>query len=93
MGPPDQGALVIEGSILTAPKPGLAAEPKRGNEMADHKDKQADVSPELDETRREALAKMGRLAGYTAPAMLVLLGASKARAQVNGSAPQKRDPS
>jgi hypothetical protein len=28
---------------------------------------------------------MGRLAGYTAPAMLTLLGASKARAQADGS--------
>ena len=41
--------------------------------------------PELDETRREALAKMGRLAGYTAPVMLGLLGATKARAQAKGS--------
>jgi hypothetical protein len=45
--------------------------------------------PELDDTRREALAKMGRLAGYTAPAMLALLGATKARAQVNGSPGEK----
>ena len=41
--------------------------------------------PELEETRREALAKMGRLAGYTAPVMLGLLGATKARASVKGS--------
>ena len=41
--------------------------------------------PELEETRREALAKMGRFAGYTAPVMLGLLGATKARAQANGS--------
>ena len=61
--------------------------------MADDRDKQAttDTPPELDESRREALAKMGRLAGYTAPAMLALLGATKARAQVNGSAPQKKE--
>jgi len=62
--------------------------------MADRKDHdKVEERPELDETRREALAKMGRLAGYTAPAMLVLLGATKARAQVNGSAPQKEIPS
>lgn len=62
--------------------------------MADRKDHdKVEERPELDETRREALAKMGRLAGYTAPAMLVLLGATKARAQVNGSAPQKKTPS
>jgi hypothetical protein len=60
--------------------------------MADRKDHdKVEERPELDETRREALAKMGRLAGYTAPAMLALLGATKARAQVNGSAPQKNE--
>lgn len=39
-----------------------------------------------DETRRAALVKMGRFAGYTAPAMLGLLGATKARAWVTTSA-------
>jgi hypothetical protein len=43
--------------------------------------------PELEETRREALVKMGRLAGYTAPVMLGLLGATKARATVKVSPP------
>ncbi len=33
-----------------------------------------------EQARREALAKMGRFAAYTAPAMLGLLGATKARA-------------
>ena len=56
--------------------------------MADRRDDDAhEDRPELDETRREALAKMGRLAGYTAPVMLGLLGATKARAQVHGSPP------
>jgi hypothetical protein len=41
--------------------------------------------PEPDESRREALAKMGRFAGYTAPVMLGLLGATKARAEAGGS--------
>ena len=47
--------------------------------------------PELDETRREALAKMGRLAGYTAPVMLGLLGATKARAVAKGRPPVKNN--
>ena len=54
--------------------------------MADRRDDDAhEDRPELDETRREALAKMGRLAGYTAPVMLGLLGATKARANAKGS--------
>ena len=62
-----------------------------GTRMADRKDddrKDDEVSedgPELDETRRAALGKMGRFAGYTAPVMLGLLGATKARAQTGGS--------
>ena len=36
--------------------------------------------PQPEQARREALAKMGRFAAYTAPAMLGLLGATKARA-------------
>ena len=36
--------------------------------------------PELEQARREALVKMGRFAAYTAPVMLGLLGATKARA-------------
>jgi len=49
--------------------------------MADRQDHDTvEERPGLDETRREALAKMGRLAGYTAPVMLGLLGATKARA-------------
>ena len=40
---------------------------------------------EPDEARRAALAKMGRFAGYTAPVMLGLLGATKARAEVRSS--------
>ena len=59
--------------------------------MADRKDHETDRT-ELDETRREALAKMGRFAGYTAPVMLGLLGATKARAQPNGSPGQKPPP-
>jgi hypothetical protein len=54
--------------------------------MADRKDNQTlEGRAELDETRREALTKMGRLAGYTAPVMLSLLGATKARAAAKGS--------
>ena len=54
--------------------------------MVDRKDsKTLEERPELDETRREALAKMGRFAGYTAPAMLALLGATQARAGVKNS--------
>jgi hypothetical protein len=37
-----------------------------------------------EQARREALAKMGRFAAYTAPVMLGLLGATKARAEPNG---------
>lgn len=62
--------------------------------MADERTKQDEptqAQAELEETRREALAKMGRFAGYTAPAMMVLLGATKARAQVNGSPAPKND--
>ncbi len=50
--------------------------------MADRKDKKDEVTedrPELDEARRQALAKMGRFAGYTAPVMLGLLVATKPR--------------
>jgi hypothetical protein len=43
--------------------------------------------PELDQARREALARMGRFAGYTAPVMLGLLGASKATAQDGDQGP------
>ena len=46
----------------------------------DGKSETADRAAKVDETRRAALAKMGRLAGYTAPAMLTLLGATRARA-------------
>jgi hypothetical protein len=56
--------------------------------MADRKDKKNETTedhPEPDEARRAALAKMGRFAGYTAPVMLGLLGATKARAQNGGS--------
>ncbi len=56
--------------------------------MTDHRDRKNETSenrPELDEPRREALAKMGRFAGYTAPVMLALLGATKARASNGGS--------
>ena len=56
--------------------------------MADRKGKEElEERPEFDETRRAALAKMGRLAGYTAPVMLGLLGATKARAVPAGSPP------
>ena len=60
--------------------------------MADRRDDDAhEDRPELEETRREALAKMGRLAGYTAPVMLGLLGATKARAVAKGSPPVKNN--
>jgi hypothetical protein len=52
--------------------------------MTDHsdgKDEAAEDRLELDEARREALAKMGRFAGYTAPVMLGLLGAKTAASQ------------
>jgi hypothetical protein len=59
--------------------------------MADRKgNEKPEERPELDETRRAALAKMGRLAGYTAPVMLGLLGATKARAVSTGSPPVKK---
>ena len=56
--------------------------------MADRKDKKNETTedhPDPDETRRAALAKMGRFAGYTAPVMLGLLGTTKARATAGGS--------
>lgn len=56
--------------------------------MADHQDQRdgsADTRHDPDESRRAALARLGRLAGYTAPAMLALLGATRARAQSAGS--------
>jgi hypothetical protein len=56
--------------------------------MADSKDRldeEIEDRPELEETRRAALGKMGRFAGYTAPVMLGLLGATKARASAVGS--------
>jgi hypothetical protein len=49
------------------------------------KDEAKAERPKTDEARREALAKMGRFAGYTAPMMLGLLGATKARAEAGGS--------
>ena len=58
--------------------------------MVDRKNDEAlEEGSELEETRREALAKMGRFAGYTAPAMLALLGATKVRAAVESSPPEK----
>jgi len=60
--------------------------------MADRQDHDTvEERPELDETRREALAKMGRLAGYTAPVMLGLLGATKARAVATVSPNGKKE--
>ena len=44
------------------------------------KDDAAEKRPEPEEARRKALARMGRFAAYTAPVMLGLLGATKARA-------------
>jgi hypothetical protein len=55
------------------------AEDKRKTETKEER-------PELEQARREALAKMGRFAAYTAPVMLGLLGATKARAQNGGTA-------
>ena len=58
--------------------------------MADRdpgKDATAEEHPEPDQARREALAKMGRFAGYTAPVMLGLLGATKAAAQTDPDPP------
>jgi hypothetical protein len=54
-------------------------------ENKDEKDETLEDQPKPDEARREALARMGRFAGYTAPVMLGLLGATKARAQNHGS--------
>ena len=59
------------------------AEDKRKTEITEER-------PELDQSRREALARMGRFAGYTAPVMLGLLGATKARA--NAVVPEDRSP-
>ena len=56
--------------------------------MSDHKERKsgtAEQPADVDAARRAALAKMGRLAGYTAPAMLTLLGATSARAGACGS--------
>ena len=55
------------------------------------KDQTAADQAGVDESRREALVKMGRFAGYTAPAMLVLLGATKARAHARGSGTRDGD--
>ena len=44
------------------------------------KDETPAERPEPEQARRKALAKMGRFAAYTAPVMLGLLGATKARA-------------
>ena len=61
--------------------------------MADRRvDETSRHRPELDETRREALAKMGRLAGYTAPVMLGLLGATKARASPRAARSRRSRP-
>jgi hypothetical protein len=48
------------------------------------KDEATEERPEPEQARRKALAKMGRFAAYTAPVMLGLLGATKARAEPNG---------
>ena len=55
-------------------------------ELRDEKNETAEERPEPDQARRAALAKMGRFAGYTAPVMLGLLGATKAAA-TDGSQP------
>ena len=54
-------------------------------EQRDGKDEMLEEQLQPDEARRAALARMGRFAGYTAPVMLGLLGATKARAQNGGS--------
>jgi hypothetical protein len=54
-------------------------------ETTPRKDQTTPPEAGVAESRREALAKMGRFAGYTAPAMLVLLGATKVRAHGRGS--------
>jgi hypothetical protein len=48
------------------------------------KDENHEKHPDPEQARREALTKMGRFAAYTAPVMLGLLGATKARAQSEG---------
>lgn len=48
--------------------------------MTDSKDGENETTKRLEDTRREVLAKTGRLAVYTAPTMTTLLGATKARA-------------
>jgi hypothetical protein len=54
--------------------------------MADdkRKDEAMEERPAPEQARRKALARMGRFAAYTAPVMLGLLGATKARAQSEG---------
>ncbi len=54
------------------------AEDKRKDEVTEER-------PEPERARREALAKMGRFAAYTAPVMLGLLAATKARAEAVGT--------
>ncbi len=57
--------------------------------MTDRQDRQNETTEDRPEepveARRAALAKMGRFAGYTAPVMLGLIGATKARAEVRSS--------
>ena len=48
------------------------------------KEETEEKRPDPEQARREALTKMGRFAAYTAPVMLGLLGATKARAQSEG---------
>jgi hypothetical protein len=54
--------------------------------MAEDTGKAETTDERPEPARREALAKMGRFAAYTAPAMLGLLGATKARATPVGPA-------
>jgi hypothetical protein len=79
--------------VASAPDSAHESPTRKGeNKMAERGDRKNETTedrPELDEARREALAKMGRFAGYTAPVMLALLGATKARASTNGSVDHK----
>jgi hypothetical protein len=64
--------------------------PGKENPMADldpAKTETGEERADLDQARRAALAKMGRFAGYTAPVMLGLLGATKVAADGNQPPP------
>lgn len=63
----------------------MSVEKQKTDEAVTGADAPADAS------KREVLARLGKYAAYTAPVMLVALGASEAKATQIGSEPS-RDP-